>query len=67
MTAGCQSMGSVYTTGEAAALLGRPLWQVQRLLSLGRIPEVRMSGGRRLWTADDVERARQALAAEVRG
>ncbi|MFO0846613.1 MAG: hypothetical protein U0797_30310 [Gemmataceae bacterium] len=51
------------TTGAAAKLLGIELWQLLRLLHLGRLPEPGRVGSLRAWSDSDVERVREALAA----
>jgi DNA-binding transcriptional MerR regulator len=57
-------MGKDYRTlGEVAAELGLPRWRLAYLVERGAVPDAALRvPGRRLFTADDVERIRQALA-----
>jgi DNA-binding transcriptional MerR regulator len=56
----------LYSTGHVARLLGLTEPQLNNHLRRGNVPPVPPGpGGRRLWSAADVERAREALAAHT--
>lgn len=49
------------TTGQAARELGIEPWQLLRFLALGRLPDVARVGSLRVWTEQDISRARELL------
>jgi hypothetical protein len=55
---------SLFTSGEAAAALNLPRWRFLYLIERGDLPEPSYEvPGRRLFTSEDIERLKQALAA----
>ena len=56
------------TIGEVAALVGRDRWRLAYLIERGVLPEASVRvRGRRLFTPDDVQQVRAALAARALG
>jgi hypothetical protein len=55
------------TTAEVARELNLELWQLQRFLTLSRVPEPGRVGSMRAWTERDIERAREALGQGSKG
>jgi hypothetical protein len=58
-------MARLWTLGQAARELGVPDARLLRLYRTGRLPEPGRCGNLRCLTADDLERAREALAGAV--
>jgi hypothetical protein len=56
-------MGHNRKTAAVARQLGKPYWRLWYLISSGKIPApARDDSGDYIWSAQDIERARQALA-----
>jgi len=60
-------MRDVLFLADVSRMLHVPPYRVEYLLRAGRVPDVPKSGGRRIFTTEDVEKLRAALQSCARG
>ena len=62
------NLNDLYSTGQAAKALGITEPQLNNHIRRGYLAPIAIGpGGRRLWTANDIDDARRVLAARKRG